>query len=105
MEAKDFIDLILDNSQKWQNKDNVKQTENLISYCYDVLCSDKELARVSEELAATKQYLIEANQKNEELAKRIKESDNYQAYWLKSSQENTLLRSICKNQNDLINLR
>lgn len=43
MEKQEFIKLIEDNIEKWADDKRPDEHKKLISYCYDVLCSDEGL--------------------------------------------------------------
>ena len=88
MEKQEFIKLIKDNYTQWSVNGRNEEWENLIAYCYDVLCCDKDFARVSEELAATRQDL-----------------EIYKSGYSRLLEELSAYKGIVKAQGNLINLR
>lgn len=95
MEKQEFLKLITDNIEKWADDNRKEEHKNIASYCYDVLCSDKELARVSEELAGIKQEL--------ELTKQ--DLEIYKSGYSRLSEELSVYKCLVKAQSDLINLK
>ena len=84
MDKKRFRDLVFENKDMWKNGDPEKETQAIISFCYDILCDDKEFGKAREELSAAKQELTDANKKIAELesyqSKYFQEIGNASAY-------------------------
>lgn len=66
MEKQEFIDLIINNAEKWQTNDQIKEHLNIISYCYDILCADEELTILSKD--AIEDTCKTINKKDKELS-------------------------------------
>jgi len=96
MGKQEFIKLIEDNIEKWADDKRPDEHKKLISYCYDVLCSDEELARVSEALAETKEALKEANE-------RIAELETFKTGFSRYYSENESLRKEIRAYKDIVN--
>lgn len=95
MEKQEFIKQIEDNIEKWADDKRPDEHKKLISYCYDVMCSDEELARVSEALAETKEALKEANE-------RIAELETFKTGFSRYYSENESLKKQVKAYKDIV---
>lgn len=91
--------------QEFIGTENDTGVNRVISEYYDILDTNEERISLSEALAATKQELIEANEKIKELTKQAQKSEDYKNRWVKSLNEINLYKNLCKAQSDLINLK
>lgn len=105
MEKQEFIRLIQEHSDKWEDVTLHQELTNIISYCYDVLCSDEELGNISTELTKTRQRLEELRKENATLetyksgySRLYAEIDNYK-------KELAAYKGIVRAQNVLIELK
>lgn len=102
MKKHEFIKLVMENISKCADNTHQEKHEKLVSYCYDILCSDKELARLAEGLASTKQ----------ELEEKIREAEHFKSKYLEYLHKNEVLetkfkvsRQICKYQAELLEIK